>query len=190
MRVALGGLGLVASAVAGLAGLVLGIAPAGTALGAWLAAFAATVTYRPLAGPGRRAVPALAPALLGVAAAAWTVRAVLDLADVPADLDRVNPITLLAVAVSAAGIVLLAWAARRAGVVPVAAGVAIAVVAALSPLGADPAMPYLVGAGPLGAALLLAAARHRPSAGPPAPTHPAGHRAGSGESHTSEGSRT
>jgi len=102
----------------------------------------------------------------------------------------VNPITVLAVAVSAAGVVLLTWAARRAGVVPAAVAVVIAVVAAVSPLGVDPAMPYLVGAGPLGAALLLAAARSRPPAGPPAPAHPAGHGAGSGESHTSEGSRT
>ncbi|TMR95855.1 hypothetical protein [Nonomuraea basaltis] len=149
------GLGLMVSAPICLAGSLTGSASRDLvwSAGAWLAVAAAALVYRDIAGHARRAPTAVAMALLGVVASAGTVEATLRAAG-----DRwlaAHPVLLLAlVCGAAAGVAGLAYAAGRAGLIPPAAGVIIAVAAMLGTLTADPSAPYLLGAGPLGAVLL------------------------------------
>jgi hypothetical protein len=177
-RLAAGGLGLIAAAAVCLIGTLVDSAFAGVAwsLGAWLAVVAAATAYRSMAKTLRRTLPASALALLGVVASAWTIETTLRIAFQESNARRVAvgdgwwrdlvgvspvPLLLLAVAGSSTGLAMLAWAARRASLVPPAVGVIVAVAAMLGSITADPAVPYVLGAGPLGAALLSAAVRTR-----------------------------
>ncbi|MCK2216300.1 hypothetical protein MF672_021205 [Actinomadura sp. ATCC 31491] len=159
-RTAGAGLGLLASAPVCLLGTWEGTAPCGLwwSAGAWLAVAAAALAYRDVAAHGRRALPAAAMALLGVVASAGTVEATLRAAG--EHLLAGQPGLLLAlVCGAAAGVAGLAWAGGRAGLVPPPAAVLATAATLLSTLTADPAAPYLLGAGPLGAVLLVEALR-------------------------------
>ncbi|MFF0320395.1 hypothetical protein ACFYTU_06630 [Nonomuraea angiospora] len=183
-----GGLCLLASSALCLAGCLAGepalcparqLAGTGPALGlvrstgAWLAVVAVALVYRDLSAPGTRhpdrgpgtrhpdrgpeirhpgrAPAAVVLALLGVVASAATVEAALHVA---------GPVLPPALAVGAAcALAGLSYVAVRAGLAhPVAGGIA-AAAALLGALTGDLAAPYLLGAGPLGAALLVKAFR-------------------------------
>ncbi|MET7328283.1 hypothetical protein [Nonomuraea sp. NPDC005650] len=160
-----GGLCLMASSALCLAGRLAGepaLCPAGEpglglvrSTGAWLAVVAVSLVYRDLSAWGPRhagrAPAAVVLALLGVVASAATVEAALHVA---------GPILPPALSVAAAsGIAGLSYVAGRAGLAhPVIGGIA-TVAALLGALTADLAIPYLLGAGPLGAALLVKALR-------------------------------
>lgn len=124
-------------------------------IGAWLAVVAIALIYRDIARRTVRAPSAVAMALLGVVASAATVAATFRLTG-----PVLPPVLVGGAAIGLAG---LAYAAVRAGLLGPAAGVIAAVLALLSTLTADPGAPYLLGAGPLGAALLARAL------GPPPP---------------------
>ena len=175
-RLALGGLGFVLAAAVCLIGSMVDSEVASIAwiLGAWLAVVAAAIAYLSVATTTRRALPAAALALLGVVASAWTVETTLRILFGNAntrrpstangrwtDLVGVSPDASppLAVAASGAGLALLAWAAWRVHLVQPAVGVIVAIAAVLGSIRADPAIPYVLGAGPLGVALLFAAVR-------------------------------
>ncbi|WP_431907593.1 hypothetical protein [Nonomuraea jabiensis] len=168
-----GGLCLVASSALCLAGCLAGeptLCPAlclsgrlagGPAVGlvrsagAWLAVVAVSLVYRDLSAPGPRhagrAPAAVVLALLGVVASAATVEAALHVA---------GPLLPPALAVGAASALAgLSYVAGRAGLAHPVAGAIAAVAALLGALTADLAAPYLLGAGPLGAALLVKALR-------------------------------
>ncbi|MGW6498987.1 hypothetical protein [Nonomuraea angiospora] len=123
--------------------------------GAWLAVVAVALVYRDLSAPGTRHVgrapAAVVLALLGVVASAATVEAALHVA---------GPVLPPALAVGAAcALAGLSYVAARAGLAhPVAGGIT-ATAALLGALTGDLAAPYLLGAGPLGAALLVKAFR-------------------------------
>lgn len=155
-----GGFGLMASAAICITGSLTSSASCDLvwSAGAWLAVAATALLYRDLAGHARRAPAAVAMALLGVVASAGTVEATLRIAG--ARWLAEHPVLLLAlVCGAAAGIAGVAYAAGRSGLIPPAAGLIAAVAALLSTFTADPAAPYLLGAGPLGAALLARAIR-------------------------------
>ncbi|MFI7132309.1 hypothetical protein ACIBQ1_41995 [Nonomuraea sp. NPDC050153] len=160
-----GGLCLMASSALCLAGRLAGepaLCPAGEpgvgpvrGTGAWLAVVAVSLVYRDLSTRGARhagrAPAAMVLALLGVVASAATVEAALHVA---------GPILPPALAVAAAsGIAGLSYVAGRAGLAHPVAVLITAVAAPLGALTADLAVPYLLGAGPLGAALLVKALR-------------------------------
>ncbi|MET9242593.1 hypothetical protein [Nonomuraea sp. NPDC003709] len=164
-----GGLCLMASSALCLAGCLAGepaLCPAGRlaggpalglvrVTGAWLAVVAVSLVYRDLSAWGPRhagrAPAAVVLALLGVVASAATVEAALHVA---------GPVLPPALAVGAASALAgLSYVAGRAGLAhPVIGGIA-AVAALLGALTADLAVPYLLGAAPLGAALLVKALR-------------------------------
>jgi hypothetical protein len=168
-----GGLGLIgAAAAAGLGSLAAAsLAALGWTAGAWLAVAATALTYRRLASDPRRTVPAAALALLGVVASARTVETTLRIAYRHSD---IGPTSALATVAGGVGLGLLAWAIWRAGLVRQAVGMGIAGAALAGSFTADPGVPYLLGAGPLGVALLLAQLRVRAATDPA----PAGSREG------------
>jgi hypothetical protein len=95
-------------------------------------------------------------ALLGVVASAGTVEATLRVAG--GRWLAAHPLLLLAlVCGAAAGLAGLAYVTGRAGLVPPAIGLIAGVAALLGTLTADPGAPYVLGAGPLGAALVTRA---------------------------------
>ncbi|MCA2229701.1 hypothetical protein [Nonomuraea aurantiaca] len=167
---ALGGLGLLVSAMLCLAGTLTASAEVMWGAGAWAGAMwgagawagvAATATvYRDVARHAGRGRAAVALALLGVVASAWMVEATLWAAGGRWVAAQSVPRLALACA-AAVGIALLAYGLTRAGLVRPAAGAAIAFAALLGPLTGDPGAPYLLGAGPLGVALLAGAIRTR-----------------------------
>ncbi|WP_214410210.1 hypothetical protein [Sphaerisporangium fuscum] len=157
---ALGGLGLLASAMLCLAGTLTASAEVMWGAGAWAGVAATATVYRDVARHAGRGRAAVALALLGVVASAWTVEATLRVAG--GWWGAAQPVPRLALAyAAAAGIALLAYGLVRAGPVRPAAGALIAFAALLGPLTGDPGAPYLLGAGPLGAALLAGAIRTR-----------------------------
>ena len=181
-RLAAGGLGLIAAAAICLIGTVVDSALAGVAwsLGAWLAVLATATAYLSIAKTARRTLPAGALALLGIAASAWTVETTLRIAFPESNARRVAdgngwwadlvgvspvPLPLLVITGSGAGLAMFAAAASRVGLVRPAVGVVVAITAVLGSITADPAAPYLLGGGPLGAALLTAGVRSRMSVG-------------------------
>ncbi|MFG1682740.1 hypothetical protein ACGFNP_21415 [Nonomuraea sp. NPDC049269] len=155
---ALGGLGLLASAMLCLAGTLTASTEVMWGAGAWTGVAATATVYRDVARHAGRGRAAVALALLGVVASAWMVEATLRLAS--GRWVAAQSVPRLALAYPAAvGIVLLAYGLTRAGLVRPAAGAVIAFAALLGPLTGDPGAPYLLGAGPLGAALLTGAIR-------------------------------
>ncbi|GAA4079921.1 hypothetical protein [Nonomuraea soli] len=154
-----GALGLVASAILCLAACLADVVPAFQPVlafepvppfqpvSAWPAAVAVALLHRELARRDSRRPAACALALLAAAASAGTVTASLPVTAVPG--------TRLALLFAAAGgIAALAHACRRAALVRPAAGAAVVVLATLSLFTAHPGAPYVLGAGPLGLALL------------------------------------
>lgn len=158
-----GGLSLIgAAAAAGLGSLLAAasLAALGWTAGAWLAVTATALTYRRLASDPHRTLPAAALALLGVVASARTVQTTLPIAYRHSDID-IGPTNALATVASGVGLGLLAWTIWRAGLVRSAVGMGIAGAALVGSLTVDPGVPYLLGAGPLGVALLIAQLRVR-----------------------------
>jgi hypothetical protein len=178
-NLAAGGIGLIASAAVAVLGSIAtgSLAHLGWTAGAWLAVVATAITYRRLANDPRRTLPAAAAlALLGVVASARTVQTTLRIAYPRSGSGLTGALATVA---SGAGLALLAWAAWRAGLVRPAVGAGIAGAALAGSFTVDPGAPYLLGAGPLGVALLLAHLRGRPLArrsaagkGAEAPTTP------------------
>ncbi|MEW9552495.1 hypothetical protein [Nonomuraea sp. NPDC050783] len=161
----LGGLGLLASAVLCLAGTLTASAEVWRGAGAWAGAAATATVYRDVARHAGRGRAAVSLALLGVAASAWTVGATLRIA--AGRCVGAQPVPGLPLAGAAAvGLALLACGLARAGLVRPASAAVIASAALLGPLTGDPGAPYLLGAGPLGAALLAGAIRLRGTARP------------------------
>jgi hypothetical protein len=168
-RVSLSGVSLIAAAVAGLIGSILEprLADISWSMGAWLTLVAAAVSYRHVTGAARRAVPAAALAVLGIVACLWTIETTLRIAlgDWTGSSIRIGwwtdlagsspgPLRLLAVAGAGIGLALLTAAAGRARLLPRRVAASIAAIALLSVVTADPPMPYVFGAAPLGIALL------------------------------------
>lgn len=153
-----GGLGLMAAAAVCAIGVLLAPAPAEVVGGggAWLAVAATATVYRDVSRQVHRVRAAVALALLGVVASAWTVGATLGVAGARWIATRPVPPPVMA-AGAALGLALLAYTLGQAGLIRRRAAVIIAVAALLGPLTLDPGVPYLMGAGPLGAALLVRA---------------------------------
>jgi hypothetical protein len=149
--VAAGGAGLIGASVISVSGSLAHPPLSGLAYsaGAWLAATAVAIAYRRIARAGR-AVPAASLALLGVAASARTVDTTLHIAYPHSIPDGSTPAT----AGSSVGLALLAWALLRAGLVGPVVSVAFAVGALAAALTTEPALPYLLGAAPLGVVLI------------------------------------
>jgi len=152
------GVALIAAALICLAGSLAGGTWSGVAAsaGAWLAVAATAVAYRELSRHGRSGLPACALGLLGVVAAAGTIATTLPMAYPGSDLGLLRAIATMG---SGIGLALLAAAFRRARLVPATLAVTVAAVAPLSAVWADPGLPYLLGAGPLGVALFTVAIR-------------------------------
>jgi len=152
------GVALIAAALLCLAGSLAGGTWSGVtaSAGSWLTVAATAVAYRRLSGRGGSALAAGALGLLGVVAAAGTIATTLPMAYPGSDL---GPLRAIATFGSGIGLALLAGALQRAGLVSVLLAAAVAAVAPLSSIWADPGLPYLAGAGPLGIALLTAAIR-------------------------------
>ncbi|GAA4593572.1 hypothetical protein GCM10023194_58160 [Planotetraspora phitsanulokensis] len=163
---AVSGPGLMASAAICLIGSLTESASAEVmwSAGAWLAVVVSAIAYRDIARHARRVPSAVALALLGFVASAWTVEATLRVAGQPWITAHPGPLFAV-VGVAAIGNAQLAYAAGRAELVHPATGMIIAIAALLSTLTADPGAPYLLGAGPLGAVLLARAIRSRMSKG-------------------------
>jgi hypothetical protein len=149
---------LIAAALICLAGSLAGGTWSGvaTSAGSWLTVAAIAVAHRRLSHRGRPGLAAGALCLLGVAAATGTIATTLPMAYPGSDLGLLRAIATLS---SGLGLALLAGALLRAGMAPGLLAVAVAATAPLSSIWADPALPYVVGAGPLGVALLTAAIR-------------------------------
>jgi hypothetical protein len=143
---AIGGLGLLGSAAAGVLGMFTGsaLAPVAWSAAAWLATVGVAVAYRRVAGNSHRPPAAAALAVLGIVASAWTVQTVLRIT-VPVALG------------SGIGLALWAYALRRARFVPPLPGAVIGVAAVIGALTNDPGMPYVLGGLPLGLTHLVAA---------------------------------
>jgi hypothetical protein len=155
-----GALGLIAAAVLGLLGSLTGGAWSGvaTSAGAWLTVAATAAVYRPVARACGPRLPASALGLLGVVAAAGTIATTLRLAYPNNALDGVRVAAILG---SGIGLALLAWAFGRARLAPAPLSPVLVSAPLLGCLAGDPGLPYLVGSGPLGVVLLIAAIRTR-----------------------------
>jgi hypothetical protein len=149
---AAGGGGLIGAAVISVSGSLAHTPLYGLvySAGAWLAATGVALTYRRIARAGR-ALPAASLTLLGVAASARTVDATLHIAYPHSIPDASTPAT----AGSGIGLALLAAALLRAGVLGPAVSVAFALGALAGALTTEPALPYLLGAAPLGVVLII-----------------------------------
>ena len=152
------GTALIAAALICLAGSLAGAAWSGvaTSAGSWLTVAATAFAYRGLTRRGGPGLPASALGLLGVVAAAETITTTLPMAYPESDLGLLRAIATIG---SGVGLALLAAAFQRAGYVPAMLAATVAAVAPLSAVWADPGLPYLFGAGPLGVALFAATIR-------------------------------
>src|SRR5690349_17288819 len=142
-------------------------------LGACAAFAGAAACYRVVRRTTHRGVPAGALALLGVAASAWVVETTFRAAYPRLGGAGVDPVTLTALVASGTGLALLTAAVWRAGRLGPTAGSLLAAAALIGTATGRPAVPYLISAGPLGVALLVAVAP-RPVRHPAALAYAAG----------------
>ena len=100
-----------------------------------------------------RAVPATGLALVGVSTSLWMVEATLQVAtEAPGSAGRALPI--LGVIAGGMGLFLLAAGFLRAGLIRRPIGLLLATSSCIAAISADPTLLYLLGAAPLGIALL------------------------------------
>ncbi len=174
-RMTAAGVCLVGAASFWLAGTLTGAAAARqtlAALGTCVAFAGAAFCYRAVRDTTHRAGAAAALALLGVAASARVVEATVRTAYPRFASTGPDPVTLTALVASGTGLALLTAAAWRAGRLGPTAGSLLVAAALIGAITGRPAAPYLLGAAPLGVALLVAAGLRGSGTGP-AVRHPA-----------------
>lgn len=175
-KMTLAGLCLVVAASCWLAGTLAGpggVRRALASLGACAAFAGAAACYRVVQRTTHRGTAAGALALLGVAASAWVVEATFRAAYPRLPGAGADPVTLTALVAAGTGLALLTAAVWRAGRLGPTAGSLVALAALIGAVTGRPAVPYLISAGPLGLALLVAGAP-RPVRRPAALAYAAG----------------
>jgi hypothetical protein len=160
-KMTLAGLCLVVAASCWLAGSLAGpdgLRRALASLGACAAFAGAAACYRVVRHITHRSSAAGAMALLGVAASAWVVEATFRATYPRLPGAAADPVTLTALVAGGTGLALLTTAAWRAGWLGPTVGSLLVAAALIGAITGRPAVPYLISAGPLGVALLVAGA--------------------------------